>query len=227
MFQPKPIMKLAHSFISLRLASLPIVLAALAGSAGQEFSEEFHQTLPLDPQGGIHLENVNGNVRISTWYRAEVKIDAVKRAKKQEHLAMVKIDVEAKAHRIGIKTKYPDPKSFRKTNVSVSVDYTLTVPKQCDLDGIGTVNGSVRANFARVKQPVSLKSVNGGVTIALPPEANADVSASTVNGGIQSDFPLQVNKLFSSGHHLDCKLGGGGPALNISTVNGGIQFDRL
>jgi DUF4097 and DUF4098 domain-containing protein YvlB len=256
-------MKPLHSAAASRLASLVTLIGALAASAGQEFTEELHQTFPLDHQGSIHLENVNGNVHISTWDRDEVKIDAVKHAKKREHLDAVKIDIDAQADRVGIKTKYPDSKLFHKNNNSASVDYTLTVPKQSRLDRISTVNGaveienvngdvkassvngnvraaglagdvalstvngSVNANFARVKKPVRLESVNGGVTIALPPEANADVSASTVNGGISSDFSLLVKKHFPIGQNLDGKLGEGGPAIKISTVNGGIQFDRL
>jgi len=91
---------------------------------------------------------------------------------------------------------------------------------------LSTVNGSVKATFAEVKKAVSLKSVNGGVTVALPPEANADVSANTLNGGISSDFSLQAKKHFPVGRNLDGKLGDGGPAIKMSTVNGGIHLDR-
>jgi DUF4097 and DUF4098 domain-containing protein YvlB len=255
-------MKLIRSAAALRPAFLAIVLGALPASAGQELSEEFHQTWPLGDRGSIHLENVNGNVRIATWDRDEVKIDAIKHAKNREQLDAVKIEVDAKADRIGIKTKYPDSRLFHKNN-STSVDYTLRVPKQSRLDHISTVNGaveienvggdvkadsvngnvtaaglagdvtlstvngSVNANFARLMKPVSLHSVNGGVTIALPSDANADVSAGTVNGGISSAFSLAVKSHFPIGQNLDGKLGEGGPAIKISTVNGGIHFDRL
>jgi len=91
---------------------------------------------------------------------------------------------------------------------------------------LSTVNGSVKATFAEVRKAVSLKSVNGGVSIAVPPEANADVSANTLNGGISSDFSLQAKRHFPVGQNLDGKLGGGGPAIKMSTVNGGIHLDR-
>src|SRR5206468_8981909 len=91
---------------------------------------------------------------------------------------------------------------------------------------LSTINDAVKANSTEVKKAVSLKSVNGGVSIALPPEANADVSAHTLNGGIQSDFSLQVKRHFPVGQNLDGKLGGGGPAIKMSTVNGGIHLDR-
>ncbi|HKS38625.1 MAG TPA: DUF4097 family beta strand repeat-containing protein [Verrucomicrobiae bacterium] len=246
----------------LTLASLATLLGALAASGRAEVREEFHQTYPLNKQGRVHLENVNGNVRVITWDREEIKLDATKRAKKQEHLDEVKIEVDAKPDRIRIKTKHPDSKTRRDKNNSTSVEYTLTVPRSCHLDGVSTVNGgieiekvsgdvkansvngqvkavglsgdvalstvngSVKASFAELKKDASLKSVNGGVTITLPPEANADVSASTLHGGISSDFSLKTKKHFPVGQNLDGKLGEGGPRIEMSTVNGGIRIDR-
>src|SRR5688572_5022043 len=107
-------MKTIQSDRLLMLTSLATLLGALTAFAGQEVREEFHQTHPLTKQGRVHLENVNGNVRIVTWDREEIKVDAIKRAKKQEHLDDVKIEVEAKADLIRIKTKYPDSKTRRE-----------------------------------------------------------------------------------------------------------------
>jgi DUF4097 and DUF4098 domain-containing protein YvlB len=255
-------MKMTHSDKRLTLVSLATLLGALAVCSAEEVREEFHQTHPLNQQGHVHLENVNGNVRIVTWDRDEIKVDAIKRAKKQEHLDEVKIELEAKPDRISIKTKYPDSKTRRNKNNSTSVDYTLTVPRQSNLNKISTVNGgieiekmsgnveansvngnvtasglsgetqlstvngSVKGTFAELKKRVSLNSVNGSVTIALPPDASADISADTVHGGISSDFSLKAKKNFPVGQDLHGKLGEGGPAVKISTVNGGIHLDQ-
>src|SRR2546425_2849295 len=247
-------MKSIHCHKLLAPISLATVLGALTALAGQELREEFHQTYPLKKQGRVHLENVNGNVRIVAWDREEIKVEAIKRAKKQEHLDEVKIEVDAKADRIRIRTKYPDSKLRRNKDNSVSVEYVLTVPKQSSLDRINTVNGtveidrvsgdveassvngsvtaaglagkvelstvngSVKATFAELKKSVSLNSVNGSVTVALPPEADAKVSAHTLTGGINSDFGLQAKKHFPIGQNLDGKIGEGGPAIELSTV---------
>ena len=255
-------MKSIRSRNVLTLVSLATVLGAHAAFAVEEVRQEFHQTWPLNKQGRVQLENVNGNVHVVTWDREELKVDAIKHAKKQEHLDEVKINVDAQAGRIRIKTNYPDAKTKRNRNNSTSVDYTLTVPKQTRLDGIrtvngeieienvggdveassvngpvmarglagdvdlSTVNGSVKADFTDLKKAVSLKSVNGGVSIAVPSEANADVSANTLNGGISSDFALQAKKHFPVGQNLDGKLGTGGPTVKMSTINGGIHLDR-
>ena len=253
-------MNTKYSQTASSLLSVALLLGALAGYAGQELREEFHKEYPLDKTGKISLENVNGNVHIQTWDRDEVKVDAVKRAKKQEHLDEVKIEIDAKPDRIRIKTKYPDSK--KQKNNSVTVDYTLTVPRQSNLTKISavnggveienvggnveassvngpvtasgligevnlsTVNGALKASFAAIKSAVSLKSVNGNVTVALPAETDADISVNSVNGGISTDFSLETKKQFPVGHNLDGKLGKGGPAIKLSSVNGAIRIDR-
>ena len=255
-------MKSIRSHTLFALVSIATVAGAHAVFAANEVREEFRQTYPLDKQGKVRLDNVNGNVRIVTWDREEIEVESIKRAKKQEHLDEVKIEVDAKADRIRIKTKHPDSKLKRNKNNSTSVDYTLTVPKQSRLDGVSTVNGgieiegvsgdvkassvngavtatglagdvelstvngSVKASFVELKKGASLKSVNGAVTVALPPAINADVLAHTLNGGISSDFSLQAKKHFPVGQNLDGKLGEGGPAINLSTVNGGVHLVR-
>ena len=255
-------MKSTGSSTFVTLVPLATLTSALVALAGPELREEFHQTYPLDKQAKVQLENVNGNVRIVTWDREQIQVDAVKHAKKQEHLDEVKIEVDAKADRIRIKTKYPDSKTRRNKDNSTSVDYTVTAPKQCRLDKVSTVNGeieienvvgdvsassvngpvtatglasdvdlstvngSVVADFRTLKKAVSLKSVNGGVTVGLPPDANAVVSAHTLNGGIDNEFSLQVKKHFPFGQNLDSKLGAGGPEIELSTVNGAIHVTR-
>ena len=72
----------------------------------------------------------------------------------------------------------------------------------------------------------TIESANGSVTIALPPDASAEISADTVHGGISSDFPLQSKKNFPIGQDLHGRLGDGGPTIKMSTVNGGIRLDR-
>jgi hypothetical protein len=113
------------------VTSFAILLGAMSAFASHELREEFHQNYPLEKQGTVSLENVNGNVQIMTWDREEVKVDAVRSAKKQEQLDEVKIEVDSKPDRIGIKTKYPDSRKHKNNYAGVA--YTLTVPRQSNL----------------------------------------------------------------------------------------------
>src|SRR6266436_3287517 len=105
----------------------------------QELTEEFHQTYPLNANGRVSIENINGGVRISVWDQNEVKVDAVKRAYTKERLDEAKIDVSATADSVRIRTEYPNRnQSFsdgeQRRHNPADVEYTLTIPRKARID---------------------------------------------------------------------------------------------
>jgi DUF4097 and DUF4098 domain-containing protein YvlB len=112
--------------------------------------------------------------------------------------------------------------------VAESVNGDLEVSDLAGDVGLSTVNGSIEAEFSRLEdqQRVNMETVNGRVSIDLPENADADISADTLNGGINaSDFGLETEKGFV-GSDLNGKIGNGGARLNIDTVNGSIKIRR-
>ncbi len=92
-----------------------------------------------------------------------------------------------------------------------------------------TVNGSIRATVRSdiaSADDIKLSTVNGSVRLSLPEGVNADVSAKTVNGGIASDFDEIAVRRKWGPRSAQGKLGHGGRALTLSTVNGGIHISR-
>ena len=93
---------------------------------------------------------------------------------------------------------------------------------------LGSVNGSVVAAFDNLDavKHASLKTVNGRVSVTLPPDANADVSAHTLNGGIHCGPDLPAKKHWPVGTDLHGTLGKGGTQIHAETVNGSIQMQQ-
>lgn len=91
---------------------------------------------------------------------------------------------------------------------------------------LSTVNGSLQAVFAQLHEsnPISLQSVNGNLTLIIPPNSNAAVRASTVHGGITNDFGLPVRHGEYVGHDLSGQIGTGGPRIRLGNVNGSIRI---
>src|SRR5215471_17973574 len=90
---------------------------------------------------------------------------------------------------------------------------------------LNTVNGTLEAELAQMPaSSVSFKSVNGGVRVTLPSDANVNVRASTISGGIRNDFGLAVSRHQFVGQSLHGELGSGGVEVKLSTVNGGIEI---
>ena len=93
---------------------------------------------------------------------------------------------------------------------------------------LSTVNGSIDAEFTKLEgqQSVKAETVNGRVSITLPANADAEVSADTLNGDINGrDFGLATDKGFV-GSDLNVKIGDGSARLNIDTVNGSVKIRR-
>jgi DUF4097 and DUF4098 domain-containing protein YvlB len=106
-----------------------------------------------------------------------------------------------------------------------SVNGSVTATGLANEAELSTVNGSVKASFSELTRDVSLQSVNGSVTVAIPAQADADLAASTVNGGISNDFAVEAKGHFPSGKNLEARLGKGGPAIKMSSVNGAIRIN--
>src|SRR3989449_9821441 len=72
---------------------------------------------------------------------------------------------------------------------------------------------------------VEFRTVNGGITLDLPPSLSAEVRAETVNGEIFTDFPLTVTGKLGP-RRVTGTIGGGGRQLALSTVNGNIRLRK-
>lgn len=205
-----------------------IGLSTSGFAAADKFTDEVHQSYPLASDGRVELANVNGTIRITTWDRTEVKLDAVKKANKQADLDAVKIDVSSTPGRISIRTKYPDPKSgwFRSKQNSTSVDYALTVPRRARLDKVSNINGAVKIEGVRgaidtstvngrltaigIAKDATLSSVNGAVEAAFDQfDGVNSVTLSTVNGKATLNLPKDANA-----------------TVTANTVNGDITADQ-
>jgi hypothetical protein len=90
-----------------------------------------------------------------------------------------------------------------------------------------TVNGSIRGEMGRAdwSNTLNMATVNGSITLTLPPDLNTDVKASTVNGDISSDFPMMVTGRISR-RRVEGTIGGGGRLLSLDSVNGSITLKR-
>jgi DUF4097 and DUF4098 domain-containing protein YvlB len=205
----KPALPLALLF-AIAFATLP---------ARAEVREEFHKTVAMDADGVLSLKNVNGNIKITSWDRNEIQIDAVKTAKSEEKLHEARIEVAGSGHSVDIQTKYPE-----HTSNAASVEYTILVPRSARLRSIETVNGninvdgprgSIKASTVNGKAEVwnaaaelEVTSVNGEVKASLSNAGKGRVKLNVVNGGVSLQLPASTNA-----------------HLKASTVNGNIHSD--
>ncbi len=90
-----------------------------------------------------------------------------------------------------------------------------------------TVNGSIHATLGSADWDGenAFETVNGGITLNLPPGTSAEVDASTVNGSMSTDFPLTIKGRWGP-RRMSGTIGKGGRTLSLSTVNGSLELRR-
>ena len=204
------------------LVALALSTSVVTARAGARLTEEFHHTYPLSATGRVGLENVNGEVRISVWDRNEVQVDAVKFARDEDRLADIKIEIDAGADSLRIKTEYAH--HFFNNNPG-GVDYTLRVTRGVRVDEVNLVNGGfeiegvagdVKASVVNgsvkakgLRGGIELSSVNGRIEVAVDQsDLKKSIDLSSVNGGVELSLPRDVNA-----------------KLDASAVTGGISSD--
>jgi DUF4097 and DUF4098 domain-containing protein YvlB len=204
-----------------------LALGARASDHRGAFSEEFHQTYALAPDGRVELDNISGDVHISTWDQNEVKVDAVKYADSKERLDEARIEVDAAKEHVSIRTKYRDHDNtfnWGSHNNPPSVEYTLTVPRNARLDEIKLINGKLDITGAAGEVKAScingkleahnlsgraeLSTINGHLDARFDQLAGSSVELKSVNGSVELTIPSD-----SKAH------------IEASTVSGGIDND--
>lgn len=87
-----------------------------------------------------------------------------------------------------------------------------------------TTNGSIEVELKQVDRggDMTFETANGHITLKVPHDIQASISASTTNGSVSTD--LQVLHGKSTKHHLDGDVNGGGGHLRLASTNGGIDI---
>ena len=191
-----------------------ILLASAATLAADTLIEKTDRTYPFTGQT-FSLTNVNGSVKVGSWERPEVRIQAEKRVKSAhretaaEAMKAFRVEVTNDRGGLHVRTHYPRKGNspielfdfFSGTKIDASVEYHITVPRGARVD-IETVNAGIAVE--NVEGGFDLETVNGGIRIE---RGAGDLSASTVNGGINAEL-----------------LRTGSRAIELTTVNGSVQL---
>lgn len=196
--------------MKLRLVG-PAVLLGLAMmggvlSAGEKLEEKFARTEALARDGKVSVANISGTIKVRTWDKAQVQIDAVKiteassAAKAKENSDLVKIEVVNEGNAVRVETKYPERRD-RRTNLNVHVNYVLSIPDRAALR-INNVSGHI--DVQGVGGALNIDEVSGTVTID---GASGQVDCQTVSGGIS--------------------LSGGSGGVNLKAISGRIEAEGI
>jgi hypothetical protein len=145
------------------------------------YTEDFHYSYPLTANGRVEVENGNGQIEISGWDQPNVDVSGTKYASNEESLKNMRVDVDASANSVLVRTYADSGWSNR------AVHYVIRVPRNAQLKRIINSNG-----------PVRLDAVDSGATIRT---SNGPVHANHIRGALEietSNGPVEVTGLSGS-----------------------------
>ena len=101
---------------------------------------------------------------------------------------------------------------------TVGGDVTLSTTRIAE---VSSVHGSLNVTIGRASpgRALEFRTANGNVTVTVPANTNAEVLATTTYGAIASEFYLEGTRYMKTG-----TLGGGGPRLTLSTIDGNVNL---
>ncbi len=117
-----------------------------------------------------------------------------------------------------------------------SLNGSVNLQRIGDYALVSAANGEIDIQFTKVdpSKPISLITMNGGVTVNLPEEVERDVRIiSRKNGYVLSDFDLKTDKPIKNLNKVSysktpilssAQINGGGGVLFLSTQNGPIKI---
>jgi len=149
--------------------------SVIAQSSGQ--GRELHETYDLAAGGTVAVTNTSGYIRVTSWNENRVKVDAVKRADRDEDVSQVEIQVTNTPDRVEIRTVYPRARPSR-----ISVDYDLKVPRTAVLNGLTTTSGDISVTDPVAR--VTARATSGNITVR---GVTGDAALSITSGRVTAD----------------------------------------
>jgi DUF4097 and DUF4098 domain-containing protein YvlB len=200
----------------------------------QSQTEKFAKTVALPKGGAVEIANISGDITITAGSGDQVVIDATKKGRTADELKSVTIEVASSGNRVEIRTNYPEG----RRNISVSVDYVITLPKSAAVTvksisgderitgvegelSVTTISGDVTVNGAGDLRTV--KSVSGDVRVSASRTANTLVVSSVSGEATITDVKANEVQINTVSGDVVCN-----PVvttrLSVKSVSGDVTF---
>jgi DUF4097 and DUF4098 domain-containing protein YvlB len=189
-----------HLVVAVSVCALIGLCLAPVAAAEQKETERVSKTVPIAPGGLLTLKTFSGRVTITAADRADVAIEAVRRATR-ERLDHIKLDIQSDGSRVTIDANKRDERWEERDNNVVETDFDIQVPRQVDVR-VKSFSSSVSVTGTEGKMDV--ETFSGRLTLT---DVAGPIDAKTFSGEIE----------------LDAERSGDAPSIRAETFSGDIR----
>lgn len=219
--------------------ALVLALSGLSQAAHAKITRAVEKNFSVQPGGKLTADTQGGNITIKTEDANEVRIvatqviDANTDEAANKLLERLKLSMEQQGNDVTVAATYDRPVTKMWGNTPVKVSYTITVPRQFNLQlhtsggdiKVAAVKGAVNARtsggdlvFERVDGDLDGKTSGGNVTLK---EGTARANLSTSGGNVLVERSSGPTSVSTSGG--DIKIQSATQVLSATTSGGNIS----
>jgi VWFA-related protein len=206
--------------LSVLLASLSGVAHGVAAQSGEGDGQGF-LNIALPPGGEMLVENRRGGVRVEIWPEDHAALAAVAQGAGRATRRGLPVSVSHTKSLLTIKVVDAGPSA-----AAPRVDLTLRVPASARLK-VYTSDGAL--DIRGLPASLVAQTISGDLTLALPPQADATVTAQSLNGTVTLGEGVEAQD--AGGRvlrgKLQARLGAGSRAVNLFSGRGHISLTAL
>ncbi|MFL6211504.1 MAG: DUF4097 family beta strand repeat-containing protein [Pyrinomonadaceae bacterium] len=174
------------------------------------------KSLPVQGTPRVRIETFDGAVSVEAWDRNEVQYTAIKRARNEQAMRAIRLNVEQRGAEINIIAAFDKSQQRGWQDTGATVALEVRVPRNTNLN-VHTGDGRVR--LTGVQGEVSLRTGDGAVDVT---EGRGRLHIETGDGRVRvAQFDGEADAQSGDGH---ITLEGRFTRLAVRTSDGGISL---
>jgi hypothetical protein len=202
------------------------------------YTESFQSEYQTKSNTTFQVTTINGNIKISSEQGSKIRVEGLKKSQFKKDIDNIDVEVKKENNSITLKVIHSTT-----TGRQLACDLDIIVPSDVSIQTIkstngnieinsipiifeaSTTNGAIKVEIKEFNYDLILSSTNGKIDVYINPTIQAVIDMRTTNGAlIENEVPLTFN-IYTNDNKVGT-LQGGGPLLNISTVNGDIELHQ-
>lgn len=200
-------------------------------------------TLPEDVLTNLKVSGASADVDMNGLALKDVRIDSASGATTVTDCSGGALNINVasgsiQAEDVGFESLDADCISgsvnVKNTTGSVNISSTSGTVRVTNALGVVSISSTSGSTFVTQEQKdlsaIHVDVISGGVEVRLNPDAAFDLSAQSTSGGFSTDFDVTVSGSASKnfiGSDVSGKVNGGGAAVDLSTISGGIRVNKI